>query len=298
MRIKKKFKLDSTSKKPPGGRCVAIALLSLLGLAAANAQVVFETVWIPMKDVGSFGEKNIKLEATLYKPPGTGQFPIVLFNHGSSGGPIPASYTETSKAFGAYLLGKGIALIVPMRRGRGKSEGDNLEEPSPCTLDAAKEGLKYAFASVDATFDHLRQQPWVAMDKVVLAGHSRGGILAVEYAARNPGASIGVINFSGGWKNDNCGPTDLNLDLFREAGATSKVPNLFLYGRGDAFYSVESMKNYSESFNVRGGDVESKLFDVEKINGHQLFHRALSLWSGSVALFLERLKMSSTLKSK
>ena len=226
MRIKKKLKFDSTSTKALCGKCVATALLSLLGLAAANAQVAFETVWIPMKDVGSLGERNIKLEATLYKPPGKGQFPIVLFNHGSSGGPIPASYTENPKAFGAYLLDKGISQIVPLRRGRGKSEGDNLEEPSPCTLDAAKGGLKYAFAAVDATFKYLRQQPWVAMDKVVLAGHSRGGILAVEYAAHNPGASIGVINFSGGWKNDNCGPTDLNLDLFLEAGENSKVPNL------------------------------------------------------------------------
>lgn len=274
-----------------GFSCAEIGLLSILAIAPANAQSVAETVWMPMKELGADGERTIKLEATLYKPAGAGPFPVVMFNHGSSGGPIPPEYTEKAKALGAYLVEKGVSLIVPMRRGRGKSEGENQEEPSPCTLEAAKQGVKYASAAVDATYEYLRLQPWVSMDKVVLAGHSRGGILAVAYAADHPGSTIGVINFSGGWKNDNCGPTDLNLDLFADAAVKSKVPNLFLYGRGDAFYSDGSMNNYAEIFRRRGGDVEFNLYEVEKINGHQLFHKALALWRGSVDGFLMRIDM-------
>lgn len=265
-------------------------VLVFLGSRHAAAQVG-ETVWIPMKDQGLFGERLIKLEATLFKPQGEGPFPVMIFNHGSTGGVIPATTTENPRAFGAWLAAKGVSLIVPMRRGRGKSEGNNKEEPSPCTVEAAKRGVGYASETIDAVYAYLRQQRWAAMDKVILAGHSRGGLLAAVYAAEHPGASIGVVNFSGGWKNDNCGPVDANLVLFSEAGARSRVPNLFLYARGDAFYSDDAMRNYGAAFKAAGGDVSFRLYEVDKINGHQLFHRALPLWDSSVEEFLSRLPL-------
>lgn len=266
-------------------------VLAVLGSPHAAAQLAGTTVWIPMQDRGFFGARVIRLEATLFKPPGEGPFPAVIFNHGSSGGPIPPTYTENPKAFGAWLAAKNVALIVPMRRGRGKSEGSNKEEPSPCTVEAARQGLDYASEAVDAVYAWLRQQPWAAMDKLILAGHSRGGILASVYAAAHPGAAIGVLNFSGGWKNHDCGPVDINAVLFSEAGARSRVPHLFLYARGDAFYSDDAMRNYGAVFKAAGGEVDFRLLEVEKINGHQLFHRALPVWERSVEAFLGRLPL-------
>lgn len=233
-----------------------------------------------------FGARLIRMEATLFKPPGSGPYPVMIFNHGSSGGPIPATHTEDPKALGAHLLSKNIALLVPMRCGRGKSEGSNKEEPSPCTAEAARQGLRYASEAVDAVYEYLREQPWPSMDKVILAGHSRGGMLASMYAAKRPGVALAVINFSGGWKNDNCGPADVNLALFKDAGSGAKVPNLFLYARNDAFYSDDSMSKYAAQFKSAGGDVTFKMLEVEKINGHQLFHRAMPLWKNSVDDFL------------
>ncbi len=261
----------------------------LLVAVFAFAQNVPETVWIPMQDQGFLGAREIKLEATLYKPNGLGPFPVVLFSHGSSGGPIPASYTETAKAFATYLTSKGIALLIPMRRGRGKSEGSNDEEPSACTVVAAKEGIRYATASIDATLVYLHKQTWAATTNIVLAGHSRGGLLSLFYAGEHPSLAKGVVNFAGGWKNDNCGPTDINLVLFEQAALKAKTPALFVYARGDGFYSDTSIDRYASVFRANGGDVEFKFYALDKINGHAIFHRALPVWEKDLDGFLARI---------
>lgn len=262
-----------------------------LGAPHAHAEPAAETVWIPMLDSAAATARQIKLETTLYKPAGPGPFPVVLFNHGSSGGPIPPTYTENPRALAGFLVERGIALIIPMRRGRGKSEGVNMEEPSPCTLDAARQGLAYASSAVDATFDFLRKQPWARMDKLVLAGHSRGGLLAAVYAGDHPGAATGVINFSGGWKNDTCGEQDINLALFEGAGKKAAAPGIFLYGRGDGFYSDPSMESYARTYRVAGGKVDFRLYPVSGFNGHLLYRRALPLWAADLDAFLRQAGM-------
>ncbi|TXI96335.1 MAG: hypothetical protein E6Q34_01480 [Burkholderiaceae bacterium] len=242
-----------------------------------------------MKEKGLLGEKEIKLEATLHKPDGDGPFPVVIFSHGSSGGPIPASYTEKAKLFAACLNRKGISLLIPMRPGRGLSEGSNKEEPSLCTVEAAKEGLAYASASTDAVMNYLRMQSWASTESVVLAGHSRGGILSLPYAAEHPQVARAAINFSGGWKNDNCGPEDINLALFAEAAKHSTVPALFIYGRGDGFYSDTSITRYATIYKENGGDVEFKFYSLNGVNGHAIFHKAQSIWENDLDAFLVRI---------
>ena len=128
------------------------AVLLSLTLCAVPAWAAQETVWISMPDAAAPGG-TVKLEATLHRPEGSAPTPVVMFHHGSSGGPIPANYTETAKGLATMLNARGIALIAPMRSGRGKSEGPNNEEPSACTVDAAKTGLANATRAVDATID-------------------------------------------------------------------------------------------------------------------------------------------------
>jgi dienelactone hydrolase len=149
-----------------------------------------------MQDTGSVGSSAIKLEATLYKPVGDGPFPLVIFNHGSTGeGRIPLDRTDNLWRFGASLVRKDMALLVPMRRGRGKSQGE-YREPYECTLDHSRLGIRYASESLDAVYEFLKSQTWVARDKIILAGNSRGGILSVIYGAERRDAAIAVINFA------------------------------------------------------------------------------------------------------
>jgi dienelactone hydrolase len=270
------------------------ALLSLaMALYSLPACAGQETVWISMPDAAAPGG-SIKLEATLHRPAGSAPTPVVVFHHGSSGGPIPANYTDPAKGLAAMLNARGIALLVPMRSGRGKSEGPNNEEPSACTVDAARAGLSNAAKAVDATMAYLRTQPWVDMNRLAMAGHSRGGVLALTYASANPGVARGAINFSGGWKNDTCASPDINLSLFAAAGAKSTVPSLFLYAKGDGFYSDASMASYAKAYQAAGGKATFKLYTVSGINGHVLFGRAQQLWEADVDAFLKEIGMLPT----
>lgn len=273
---------------------VAIALL--LACAAAPAEPVPETVWIPVASSQADGPP-VRLEATVYKPAGAGPFPVVVFNHGASGGPIPADYTEKPAGFAEFLNARNIALVVPMRRGRGKSEGRNGEEPSPCTVAAAREGIAYAGVSLDAALAWLRSQPWADMGRLALAGHSRGGVLSAAYAADHPGTVKGVVNFSGGWKNDTCKDTcsrqDINLDLFADIGQRTATPSLFLYARGDGFYADASMRKYGEVYRNDRAPFQFRLYELEGANGHLLFKRGRQLWEQDVADFLVAIGLSA-----
>lgn len=267
----------------------ATLFLAVLCTAApSHAQAQRELVWIPMLDQGTFGPRRIRLEASLYRPAGPGPHPVVVFNHGSSGGPIPQTHTETARTLAGFLNARGVALLAPMRRGRGNSQGSNKEEPSPCTVDAARRGIEYASGAVDATVDYLRAQPWADMNRVVLAGHSRGAMLALAYAAQHPGLARGVVNFSGGWKNDTCGASDINLALFDAIGRKSQVPSLFLYASGDGFYSDASMEKYARSFITAGGDAQFRLYEMKGANGHLLYKRGLPLWERDLEHFLQK----------
>ncbi len=280
--------------------CSIGALLALLFYVVAaftflpaQAQDRGRTIWIPMQEKGLFGPSAIKLEATLYKPTGDGPFPLVIFNHGSTGtGVIPLDKTDNPWGFGANLVKKGMALLIPMRRGRGKSEG-HYREPYECTLHQSHLGIRYASESLDAVYDFLKTQPWVDTEKIILSGNSRGGILSVVYAAERSGAAIGVVNFVGGWMSDDCSSqagVDINATLFAEAGKKAKVPHLFLYATRDSYYSISSVNNYADTFRQAGGIVDLKLYDMDVgASGHSLFYQHWRKWNRDLDAFLIKL---------
>jgi len=55
--------------------------------AQQAAEPSFETVWIPLTETPSpSSPREIKLEGMLYRPPSPGRLPVLVFNHGSTGG--------------------------------------------------------------------------------------------------------------------------------------------------------------------------------------------------------------------
>jgi len=264
-------------------------VLAAMHIGAASAEAPQgETIWIPMKQIVDGAERTVRLEGTLYRPNSSGKTALVLFTHGSSGGPIPSTYTERAKGLAEVLLPRGVALLALMRPGRGRSEGIDREQPSPCTTVAAEAGVGQALASLDAAIEYLGKQDWIDPARLVLAGHSRGGVIAPAYADAHPGTVAAVLNFSGGWKNDNCGPVDVNARLFARYGRAGGSPQSYLYAKGDGFYSDRAIESYAQEARSAGGNVDFKLYTLNGANGHLLFQRGAYLWSEDVLQFLIR----------
>lgn len=179
--------------------------------------------------------KPVRLETVIYKPPGDGPFPLAVINHGSTGyGDNPAAfkYTVTNDWLADILVERGWLVAFPQRRGRGGSGGVYDEgfttDRTHYTCDAYRtlRGADRALDDISAVVDELRKRPDVEEGPILISGVSRGGILSVAWAGRNPDQTQGVVNFVGGWLGEGCGDAEeVNKKLFR-SGAHIRVRRL------------------------------------------------------------------------
>eukprot|EP01031_Cornospumella_fuschlensis_P010824 gene10824-13246_t len=134
------------------------------------------------------GGAPVRLRFVLQRPTGPGPHPLLVVHHGSTGrGNDPSLFANTwfptplAQAFAA----SGWLVATPQRRGRGGSQGQYEEGLSPAgsgysNLPAeANAGFARALADAQAATEWLLARPEVDAGRVMLAGQSRGGILAL-----------------------------------------------------------------------------------------------------------------------
>jgi dienelactone hydrolase len=276
---------------------VILARATLAAVAAVPARVPGAvpgaTVRIPIADPGP-GGRPATLEATLYRPAGDGPHPVLLFNHGSTGGgTVAPSVTLRPSRQAPFFVERGFAVLAPMRRGRGTSDGAHVEYEGTCQPGLLGPGLARAIEDVDAALAYLRTRAWADPERVLLGGQSRGGILSVAYAAERPGTVRGVINFAGGWTSERCddGGADFNRTTFAGAGARTRLPMLWLYAEGDSYYSTAWIRRYHEAFAQAGGVAALHLFPAFGADGHRLVDR-VEIWKPAADDFLRQLNLS------
>jgi len=138
----------------------------------------------------------LNLEAYLYKPNGTGPFPVVIYNHGSRAG---AERNERPFTFiGRLLTSAGYAVLVPERRGYGKSDGRTFgEEIGMDRGDRYVDRLREEGNDVLAALPFLQTVSWVDMSRVGIMGWSFGGIVSV-FAASKEARFFAVVDQAGG----------------------------------------------------------------------------------------------------
>lgn len=260
----------TSQNRPSSVELVRVAGIDKKAVMAAATRPVpqtWEETRIPEQSkVGEMAGKNLSLQATIYRTGLPGRNPVVIFNHGSTGsGIVPASFVDRAWDPALIFRSLGYTVVVPMRKGRGTSGGTVIEEsavPQEIQLDSAVEDL-------DAVVEYMKTKPYVDPTRIVLAGQSRGGFLAVVYAGRYPEKVAGVLNFSGGWWGEHIPTAGFNLTQFRQAGRTARVPMLWLYAGHDSYYSLAyTEKNFAE-FRTAGG--KGRLFEVPDIQGEGHF---------------------------
>ncbi len=247
---------------------------------------------------------RVKLVSYVYEPLQNNRGDVVIVLHGSTGG-MASSANEPLNVRGFpidFLLGRGHTVVVPLRRGRAESTGTYVEEcpyyPGRCSLAdnrlTAESGLLDAIASTDAVLDDVLEKLNPRDGKVVLWGLSRGGFLALDFAATRPDQVHGVIAVSAGWLSiadewpdaENAARLQFQQTVLGDAGSRFSGPTLWVYAARDPFYPDSITRQFFSAYKS-GGGAGRYLFiaDHPPESGHT---PALNLWQADAEKFLEK----------
>jgi dienelactone hydrolase len=190
-----------------------------------------------------------------------------------------------------WLSDNGFAVLALMRRGRGKSEGINGEEDfgrdHEGNLIDVSAGIAQAVEDLESAIAYGRKLPRVQSGRVLLAGQSRGGFLAMHYAGLKPSEVMGVVNFSGGWYP--YGPVTTPYYATAGRGALDKIPQLWLYADNDRLYDEALIREYFQAFRTAGGKARFEILHGVPDDGH-LLRLYPALWRPIADEFLASVK--------
>lgn len=230
----------------------------------------------------------VSLTSYVYRPLKKDAGVVVMALHGSTAGWLasPAEPVSVRQVPLEFLLERGFTVVVPMRRGRGESGGTYIEEcpyqTGKCSLadyrTGSEAGLADALASTDAVFEQVvlrRLKP--RSGKVLLLGLSRGGFIALHFAASHPQQVEGVIAVSPGllsvsdkWPaEENATRVNLLQKMVARVGADYRGPTLWVYAARDPFYRDSFPRQLFSSFHAAGGRGEYVSIDEHSLpHGH------------------------------
>jgi len=277
------------------------ALLTGLVATAARAQddhsyygprLIEEKVRIPTPNGRS-------IAATILRPDAPGPFGAVILNHG-----VSASARERARESSDLLINaaavfarRGYAVVLPLRRGFGETGGEMAEDPGSCSNPDYKSAEQNAADDVMVAYNYARALPYVDGNRMILAGQSAGGMVAVFTAgSRNPPGLAAVLAFAAGRGGD----PDINpgvpcaiepvARVFDMVGKNIRVPVLFHYAENDLFFSPKVSRGWFERFNANGANAEYALQPAFGRDGHYLFGDTLGVryWLPTVESFLAR----------
>src|SRR6516164_3235991 len=241
-------------------------LMLSITVAAHAEELRPETVWIPMTDHDSAGAAyELHLEATLYRPSKPEPFPVLLFNHGSTGG-MRRLPTKTLRypSVAQFFVERGFRhdpdASWPRRFRRRVRRVVRLHSGSAVGWRRARD--RRCGTGADVPAQTVMGDP----TRLVLGGMSRGGFLSVVYPSVHPVNARGIINFSGGWAADWCN-TAFNEEMFGRAGRAT-LPMLWLYTENDRNYGPASIRAYHRAFTSAGGSAQLQLYPPIGSDGH------------------------------
>jgi dienelactone hydrolase len=242
-------------------------------------------------------EGDIALETTVFKPEGAGPFPMIVFNHGKLPGDSHAQPRNRPVALAREFVRHGYVVVVPNRRGFAGSGGQYAGRG--CDVEA--NGFAQA-QDVTATVEYMSTQSYVDKTHIVVAGTSHGGLTTIAYGARDAVSAPGVrglINFSGGLRQDECEGWQKNLvDAFGDYGQNVRLPSLWLYGDNDSVWQGDLSAKMYAAFTAHGARANMVDFGNYKNDAHRLVgdRDGVQVWWPRVKTFLAQIGMPTAVQ--
>jgi dienelactone hydrolase len=195
----------------------ALIVAALIAAAAppAGAAAAPESVEIPVGET--------RLRAMLFKPEGSGRFPVVVGLHGCGGlinsaGAVQSRYRDWAQR----LAADGFAVLYLDSYGsRGLS--------NQCTVSGSSRAIRSArerVADANAAKLWLQSQSWAIGDRISLLGWSNGGITTLS-AVRPRASKVEGADFR------SAVALYPGCRRLRETAWSARVPTLILIGRAD-----------------------------------------------------------------
>jgi dienelactone hydrolase len=262
--------------------CLAIAFA--LPAVAQQIALPVEVIFIPKK----MTLWTLELETTVYKPPGSGPFPLVVINHGKAAGPTGLQPRYTPGWAARYFIERGYVVFVPMRTGFSKSTGGYVG--GGCNIES--NGLVQA-EDVAATVDYAHTLSYVDRTQTLVVGQSHGGWTTLAYGAAKPDPSVrGLVNFAGGLRQPDCIGWRLNLAKAAASYAQdTTLPSLWLYGDNDSFFSKEVYSEMFARYSKENPRAQLVAYGEFGQDSHSLFGSkdGRSIWEPPLETFMKQL---------
>ncbi|WP_246796113.1 dienelactone hydrolase family protein [Burkholderia perseverans] len=257
------------------------------GLPQITADMNEQIIRIPVE-----GDPGVTLEATVYKPNGPGPFPLVVFNHGKNPGDLHDQPRSRPLAFAREFVRRGYAVVAPNREGFAGSGGSYVQEG----CDVERNGMAQA-RDVSSTVAWMSKLPYVDASRIVVAGTSHGGLVSLAYGTVAAKGVRGIINFSGGLRQDLCeGWQKTLVGAFNSYGEETRVPSLWMYGDNDSVWSPALVEQLREAYVSHGASTLFVDYGVYKDDAHRLIvdRDGVPIWWPSVNAFLAELRLPTT----
>jgi dienelactone hydrolase len=255
-----------------------------------------QVVQVQVRVEGLFGANEVPLTATIFRPDGSGPFPLVVLSHGTAPNALERAKIGRYRRIPQIreFVSRGFAVIVPIRRGFGATGGDYAEFIGKCSSPIYYEACRAAGSDIVAAVDYAVKRPDINPDCVILVGQSTGGLASLAAASMNPRGLIAVVNFSGGHGGDPaahpgepCDPQSLRA-TFAKFSQTIKVPVLWHYAENDKYFSPRYANEWFSTFQKEGGKGRLVIQPPFGKDGHSLFASSgsIPIWTKAFDAFL------------